>query len=55
MFKSIRFILIVLTNKNVALIYSITICQQETEDCALSASKVNCCTVVFNIDVCRFS
>ena len=27
---------IVLTNKNVALIYSVTICQQKTKDCALS-------------------
>ena len=35
-FKSIPVILIVLTNKNVALIYSVTICQEKTKDCALS-------------------
>ena len=35
-FKSVPVILIVLTNKNVALIYSVTICQQKTKDCALS-------------------
>ena len=35
-FKRIPIILIVLTNKNVALIYSVTICQQKTKDCALS-------------------
>ena len=36
--KSIPIILIVLTNKNVALIYSITICQKKTKDCAPSGS-----------------
>ena len=35
-FKRIPIILIVLTNKNVALIYCVTICQQKTKDCALS-------------------
>ena len=35
-FKRIPVIFIVLTNKNVALIYSMTICQQKTKDCALS-------------------
>ena len=35
-FKRIPIIWIVLTNKNVALIYSVTICQQKTKDCALS-------------------
>ena len=35
-FKRIPIIFIVLTNKNVALIYSVTICQQKTKDCALS-------------------
>ena len=35
-FKRIPNILIVLTNKDVALIYSVTICQQKTKDCALS-------------------
>ena len=35
-FKRIPVIFIVLTNKNVALIYSVTICQQKTKDCALS-------------------
>ena len=34
--KRIPIILIVLTNKNFALIYSLTICQQKTKDCALS-------------------
>ena len=34
--QRIPIILIVLTNKNVALIYSVTICQQKTKDCALS-------------------
>ena len=51
-FKRIPIILIVLTNKNVALIYSVTICQQKIKDCALN---MNCRTVVFIIDVCRFS
>ena len=31
---------ILLTNKNVPLIYSITFCQQKTKDCAPSASKL---------------
>ena len=38
MLKRIPIILIVLTNKNVALIYSITICQKKTKDCAPSGS-----------------
>ena len=36
MFKRIPIILILSTNKNVALIYSVTNCQQKTKDCALS-------------------
>jgi len=39
-FNSIPNISILLTNKNVPLIYSITFCQQKTKDCAPSASKL---------------
>ena len=37
-FKSIPIILIILTNKNVALIYSVTIWHKKTKDCAPSGS-----------------
>ena len=37
-FNSIPIILIPLTNKNVALNYSVAICQQKTKDCAPSGS-----------------
>ena len=33
-FNNIPIILILLTNKNVALIYSVTCCEQKTKDCA---------------------
>ena len=39
-FNSIPNISILLTNKNVPLIYSITFCQQKTKDCVPSASKL---------------
>ena len=29
---------LILTNRNIALIYSVTICEQKTKDCALSGS-----------------
>ena len=38
--NSIPNISILLTNKNVPLIYSITFCQQKTKDCVPSASKL---------------
>ena len=34
MFNSIPIILNLLTNRNIALIYSVTICEQKTENCA---------------------
>ena len=37
-FNSIPIILNIVTNRNVALIYSVTICQQKTKDCARSGS-----------------
>ena len=51
-FNSISIILILLTNKNVALIYSVTICEQKTKDCAPSGPfreppSIICNTVVF--------
>ena len=48
-FKSIPIILNLLTNRNIALIYSVIICEQKTTDCAGSG---NYSTVVFNFDVC---
>ena len=39
-FNSIPNISILVTNKNVPLIYSITFCQQKTKDCVPSASKL---------------
>ena len=46
-YNSVPIILILLTNKNVALIYYVTICEQRTKDCAPSGSfqhKVkHCC------------
>ena len=38
MFSSIPIILKLLTNRNIALIYSVIICQQNTKDCARSGS-----------------
>ena len=37
-FNSIPTILNLLTNRNIALIYSVTICEQKTKDCARSGS-----------------
>ena len=37
-FNSIPIILNLLTNRNIALIYSVTICEQKTKDCARSGS-----------------
>ena len=37
-FNNIPIILILLTNKNVALIYSVTCCEQKTKDCARAES-----------------
>ena len=55
-FNNIPIILNSLTNRNIALIYSITICEQKTKDCAWSRSfqhkRQHRC---FNFDVCRLS
>ena len=55
-FNSIPIILYLLTNRNIALIYSVTICEQKTKDSALSGSfqhklQHRC----FSFDVCRLS
>ena len=53
-FNSIPITLNLLTSRNIALIYSVTICEQKTNDCARSRSfqhklQHRC----FNFDVCR--
>ena len=50
---SIPIILNLLTNRNIALIYSVTICEQQKKN--KGASNINCSTIVFNFDVCRLS
>ena len=52
MFNNIPIILKLLTKRNIALIYSVTICEQKTKDCARQgASNINYNTIVFNFDV----
>ena len=57
MFNSIPIILNLLTNRNIALIYSVTICEQKTQRVVhvLGAFNINYSTTVFNFDVCRLS
>ena len=55
-FNSIPIILNLLANRNIALIYSVTICEQKAKDCARSGSfqhklQHHC----FQLDVCRLS
>ena len=52
MFKKTPIILILLTNKNVALIYSVTICEKKTKDCALL--WINCSTLFLFLIVVAF-
>lgn len=57
-FNSISINLILLTNKNVALIYSVTICERKTKDCSPSGPfreppSIISSTVVFIFDACR--
>ena len=50
--SSIPIILVLLINKNVALIYSVTICQQQKRILLYKeAPKINCNTVVFLISL----
>ena len=53
-FNSIPNILKLLTNRDIALIYSVIICEQKTKDCA-PQSKLTYSTIAFNFDVCRIS
>ena len=54
--QRIPIILIVLTNKNVALIYSVKFANRKQRIVHFQgASNINCSTVVFITDVCRFS
>ena len=54
--NSSPFILVLLTNKDIALIYSVTICEHKIEDCThQGASNINCSIVVFKFDVCHLS
>ena len=55
-FNSVPIILNSLANRNIAMIYSLTICEQKTKDCARSGSfqhklQRHC----FQLDVCRLS
>ena len=56
-FNSIPLILNLQTNKNIVLIYSVTICKQKKQRTVggQGASNINYSTVVFNFDVCRLS
>ena len=59
-FNSILIFSNVLTNRNIALIYSVTISEQKTKDCELSGSFQHKLqhlwgTFVFDFDVCRVS
>ena len=42
-----------LTNRNIALIHSVTICEQKPKDCARSGSfqNITYSTIVFNFDI----
>ena len=46
-------ILILSTNKNVALIYLVIICEQKTKSRSVMELLTNCSTGVFIFDVCR--
>ena len=53
---SIPIILNLLTNRNTALIYSVTFCEQKKQIVhGQGASNINCSTIVFIFDVCRLS
>ena len=53
---SILIILNLLTNRNIALIYSVTFCEQKKQIVyGQGASNINCSTIVFIFDVCRLS
>ena len=55
---SIPIILNLLTNRNIALIYLVTICEQKKKQRIVhgqGASNINCSTIVFNYVVCRLS
>ena len=55
---SIPIILNLLTNRNIALIYSVTICEEKKNQRIVhgqGASNTNCSTIVFIFDVCRLS
>ena len=55
---SILIILNLLTNRNIALIYSVTICEEKKYQRIVhgrGASNINCSTIVFIFDVCRLS
>ena len=55
---SIPIILNLLTNRNIALIYSVTFCEQKKKQRIVrgqGTSNINCSTIVFNFDVCRLS
>ena len=55
-FNSIPIILNLLTNRNIVLIYSVTICEQKQSIVqGQGASNINYSTVVFNFDVCWLS
>ena len=54
-FNSIPNILNLLTNRNIALIYSVIICEQQTIVHGQGASTIKHSTVVFKLDVCRLS
>ena len=54
MLNRIPIILNLLTNRNFALIYSVTICEQKQRIVhGQEASNVNCRTFVFNFNICR--
>ena len=55
---SIPIILNLLTNRNIALIYSVTFWEQKKNQRIVhgqGASNINCSTIVFIFDVCRLS
>ena len=54
---SILIILNLLTNRNIALIYSVTFCEQKKQRIVhgQGASNINCSAIVFIFDVCRLS
>ena len=54
---SIPIILNLLTNRNIALIYSVTIAEQKKNGIVHGegTSNINCSTIVFIFDVCKLS